>query len=318
MSLYARVVGTGGYLPEKILTNAALEKQIDTSDEWILTRTGIAQRHIAAEDESVVSMAHQAAQMALENAGLSCDKVGLVLVATSTPERSFPSTACLVQRHLDITCPAFDVNAACAGFSYALHLANQFITSGQVEYALVIGSETMSRLLDWQDRTTCILFGDGAGAVLLAADKTPGILASQINAQGEYTDLLYTQNKDNAMMIDSGTIKMQGSEVFKVAVKTLSQLVDDTLAQAGLTRDHLNWLVPHQANLRIIQATAKQLGLPLEQVILTIAEQGNTSAASIPLALHRGICDRKIQPGDHLLLESFGAGFTWGGAVIRY
>ncbi|MCD6055448.1 MAG: Beta-ketoacyl-acyl-carrier-protein synthase [Gammaproteobacteria bacterium] len=318
MNMYARLAGTGGYLPQKILTNHDLEKQLDTSDEWITTRTGIKQRHIISEDESIVSMAEIAAKEALKNAEVNAQDIGLIIVATCTPERAFPSSACLLQERLQIpACPAFDVMAACAGFSYALHIANQLIQAQQIRYALVIGSEAMSRLVDWQDRSTCILFGDGAGAVVLKADNTPGILASQISADGQYSKLLYTE-KGNNQALYRGYIQMQGSEVFKIAVKTLSHLVEEALHLAGLRSDQLDWLVPHQANVRIIEATARHLKLSPEKIILTIAEHGNTSAASIPLALHQGICDKRIKPGQHLLLESFGAGFTWGSAVIRY
>ncbi len=315
---YARIVGTGGYLPTKILTNHDLQHMVDTSDEWITSRTGIKQRHIAAEDESVATMGMHAAQQALTHANVTASDIDLIVVATSTPERLFPSTACFIQRRLGIpACPAFDVNAACAGFSYALHIADQSIRAGQAKHALVIGSETMSRLLDWHDRSTCILFGDGAGAAVLRADTQGGVLASQIGADGQYTDLLYTENRDAVLTANLGYIRMRGGDVFKLAVKTLSQLVDQTMAMANLPSSQLDWLVPHQANIRIIQACATKLRLPLEKVILTIAEQGNTSAASIPLALHRGISDGRIKTGDTLLLESFGAGFAWGGAVVR-
>lgn len=317
---YARIIGTGSYLPSRVLTNHDLQKMVDTSDEWITTRTGIKQRHIAADDESAATMALQAGQQALKHANIQPSSIQLLIVATSTPERLFPSTACLVQQRLGVSAgtASFDLNAACAGFSYALHTANQAIRSGQVDTALVIGSEAMSRVLDWQDRSTCVLFGDGAGAVVLQADNQTGVLASQIGADGQYTDLLYTENRDATMIANLAHVKMQGGNVFKLAVNTLSQLVDESMALAGIPASQLDWLVPHQANIRIIQACARKLNLPMDKVILTIADHGNTSAASIPLALHCGISDGRIKTGDTLLLESFGAGLAWGGAVVRY
>lgn len=316
---YARILGTGGYLPEKILSNADLEKMVDTSDQWILERTGISNRHIIADNQTTSGMAEYAARDALKDAGISANDLELIIVATTTPDRIFPSTACILQQRLECTtlCPAFDIGAACAGFIYALSVADQYIRRGIVKYALVVGAEAMSRLVDWTDRATCILFSDGAAAVVLAADDKPGILATHIHADGRYKDLLYATNHIGELR-EPHHIKMQGSEVFKLAVNRLGNIVDEVLEKNNITQGDIDWLIPHQANLRIIQATAKKLNLPMEKVILTVRDQGNTSAASVPLALAKGIKDGRIKRGEMLLLEAFGAGFAWGAALIVY
>jgi 3-oxoacyl-[acyl-carrier-protein] synthase III len=318
---YSHIGGTGSYLPEKILTNADLEKLVETSSDWIMARTGIAERHIIAEDQQASDMAFFAAQKAISAAGIDPQQIDLIIVATATPDYIFPSTACLLQSRLGVnTCPAFDIQAACAGFNYGLSIADQYIRSGSARTALVVGSEAMSRLIDWSDRTTCILFGDGAGAVVLTASDKPGILSTHIHADGIHQDKLYVpndlRNKGAARLAPH--LVMQGSEVFKIAVKTLGAVVDETLAHNKLEKTAVNWLIPHQANHRIIEATAKKLNLPMERVVMTVAAHGNTSSASIPLALDTAVRDGRIQRGDVLLLESFGAGFAWGSALIRY
>jgi len=316
---YAKIIGTGGYLPAKILTNADLEKMVDTSSEWILERTGIRHRHIMAENETTSSMAEIAARRAIEAAGIKPNDIELIIIGTTTPDRSFPSTATLLQYRLGITnhCPAFDVAAACTGFIYAMSIADQFIRTGAIKTALVLGAESLTRLVDWTDRTTCILFSDGAAGVVLQADNQPGVIATHIHADGQYTPLLYAPNHIGDIK-EPPFIKMKGSEVFKVAVNTLNDIVDETLAKNNLQKSAIDWLIPHQANLRIIQATAKKLNLPMERVVLTVEDQGNTSAASIPLALDIAVRDGRIQRGELLLMEAFGAGFTWGSALVRY
>lgn len=316
--IYSRILGTGGYLPEKVLSNADLEKMVETSDQWILERTGISNRHIIADDETTSSMAEQAARQALTAANISPSELDLIIVATTTPDRTFPSTACILQQRLgSAPCPAFDISAACAGFIYGLSIADQFIRTGTIKYALVIGADALSRIVDWTDRTTCILFSDGAGAVVLGADKNAGILATHIHADGNYKDLLYAPNHIGELK-EPAYIKMQGSEVFKLAVNKLNDIVDETLTKNNLEKSQIDWLIPHQANLRIIQATAKKLNLPMERVILTVKDQGNTSAASVPLALDQGVRDGRIKQGETLLLEAFGAGLAWGAALIKY
>lgn len=319
MMKYSRILGTGGYLPEKILSNADLEKMVDTSDQWILERTGISQRHIIADEETTSGMAEKAARQALEAANLSPNDIELIILGTSTPDRIFPSTASILQHKLGITnaCPAFDVSAACAGFIYGLSIADQYIKSGNVRYALVIGVDAISRLVDWTDRSTCILFSDGAGAVVLGISDQPGIIATHIHANGQYKDLLYAQNRIGELQAPT-YIKMHGNEVFKIAVQKLEEVVTETLGKNNIEKNEIDWLVPHQANLRIIQATAKKLNLSMEKVILTVKEQGNTSAASIPLALNIGVRDGRIQPGHKLLMEAFGAGFVWGAALLVF
>jgi 3-oxoacyl-[acyl-carrier-protein] synthase-3 len=320
--MYSRIVSTGKYLPERILTNADLEKMVDTTDEWIRSRTGIEYRHIAADDEATSDLAYKAALVALQDSGFKPSDIDLVLVGTTTPDLIFPNVACLVQEKLGISgCPAFSLEAACSGFLYALVVADQFIRTGQARRALVIGAETMSRIIDWKDRETCVLFGDGAGAVVLEAVDEPGILYSTLGADGRYRDLLYASSGVSTRHRETGDIaalRMKGNEVFKVAVKTLENLVDDVIVKNNLEKGQIDWLIPHQANIRIINATAKRLQMPMERVILTVREHGNTSAASVPMALDSAIRDGRIKRGDLLLLEAFGGGFTWGASLIRY
>ena len=310
-------------MPERILTNAELEKLVDTNDEWIVSRTGIRQRHIAAEGQTTCDLAFGAATVALEAAGVNARDVELIIVGTTTPDLIFPSTACLLQHRLGANgCAAFDVNAACSGFIYALSVADKFIRSGTVKTALVVGAETLSRMLDWSDRSTCVLFGDGAGAVVLQASDEPGIISTHLHADGGYKELLwnpvgvsvgFTDEKNHGVRV-----LMAGSEVFKVAVKTLDAVVAETLAANNLQKSDIDWLIPHQANLRIIQATAKRLDMPMERVIVTVDKHGNTSAGSVPLALDFAVQSGKVKRGEMLLLEAFGGGFTWGSALIRF
>ena len=317
--MYSRIVGTGKYLPERILTNAELERMVETTDEWIRSRTGIEFRQIAADNEFTSDLAYKAGLEALQSAGLTPNDIDLVLVGTTTPDLIFPNVACLVQDKLGIkSCPAFSVEAACSGFIYGLVVADQFLRLGQARRALVIGAETMSRIMDWTDRETCVLFGDGAGAVILEASDTPGILYSTLGADGRYRDLLYASSGVSLRQREGAALRMKGNEVFKVAVKTLENLVDDVVEKNNLEKGQIDWLIPHQANIRIISATAKRLELPMERVILTVREHGNTSAASVPMALDTAIRDGRIKRGDLLLLEAFGGGFTWGASLIRY
>ncbi len=314
---YSRIIGTGGYLPEKILTNQDLERMVDTTDQWIRERTGITQRHIAAEDQTTSDLAEQAARRVMEAANLGPADIDLVIVATTTPDRVFPSTACLLQNRLGIHgAAAFDIQAVCTGFVYALGIADKFIRTGTARRALVVGAETLSRIVDWTDRGTCVLFGDGAGAVVIEASDEPGILSTHLHADGQYNELLNVPGG----VSQSGRqfIEMKGNEVFKVAVNTLGRIVDETLETNGLQKSDIDWLVPHQANTRIIVATAKKLGMSMERVVLTVATHGNTSAASVPLALDAAVRDGRIQRGETILLEAFGGGFTWGSALIRY
>jgi len=317
--MYSRIAGTGKYLPERVLTNADLEKMVETTDEWIKSRTGIERRHIAADDEYTSHLAHKAALAALESAGVAPSDIDFVVVGTTTPDLIFPNVACLVQDKLGIkSCPAFSVEAACSGFIYALVVADQFIRTGGARRALVIGAETMSRIIDWTDRETCVLFGDGAGAVVLEAAETPGVMYSTLGADGRYRDLLYASSGVSLRQREGAALRMKGNEVFKVAVKTLENLVDDVVEKNNLEKGQIDWLIPHQANIRIISATAKRLDLPMERVILTVREHGNTSAASGPMALDTAIRDGRSKRGDLLLLEAFGGGFTWGASLIRY
>lgn len=317
--MYSRIVGTGKYLPERILTNADLEKMVETTDEWIKSRTGIEIRHIAADNEMTSDLASKAGLAALENAGLAPSDIDLVIVGTTTPDLIFPNVSCLVQEKLKINaCPAFSLEAACSGFLYALVVADQFIRGGMAKRALVIGAETMSRIIDWTDRETCVLFGDGAGAVILEGSEDPGILYSTLGADGRYRDLLYASSGVSLRQREGAALRMKGNEVFKVAVKTLENLVDDVVEKNHLEKGQIDWLIPHQANIRIISATAKRLALPMERVILTVKEHGNTSAASVPMALDTAIRDGRIKRGDLLLLEAFGGGFTWGASLVRY
>lgn len=322
--MYSRIVGTGSYLPEKVLTNADLEKMVETSDEWIRSRTGIQQRHVAADGETTGDLALYAATHALDAAGVKASEIDLIVLGTTTPDIVFPSTACLLQQRLGANgCAAFDVNAACSGFIYALSIADQFIRSGGVRTALVVGAETLTRMVDWSDRATCVLFGDGAGAVVLRADTEPGVLSTHLHADGGYKHLLY-----NPVGVSAGfrldepnagvRVMMTGNEVFKVAVKTLDAVVEETLAANRLQKSDIDWLIPHQANLRIIEATAKRLDLPMDRVIVTVDRHGNTSAGSVPLALDLAVRSGRIERGQVLLLEAFGGGFTWGSALIRY
>lgn len=319
----SRILGTGSYLPERILSNADLEKLVETSDEWIRERTGIEQRHIAADGQTTSDLATEAALRALEAAGVPASSIDLIIVGTTTPDVIFPSTACLVQHKLGIAgCGAFDVNAACTGFIYALSVADQFIRAGTVRRALVIGAETLTRMLDWSDRTTCVLFADGAGAVVLEASDEPGLLSTHIHADGSYRDLLFNPVGVSKGFLDEPghgvRVRMQGNEVFRVAVRTLARIVDETLAANAMSKQDIDWLVPHQANLRIIQATARHLDMPMERVIVTVNKHGNTSSGSVPLALDHGVRSGQIKRGDLLLLEAFGGGFTWGSALLRY
>ena len=316
----AQILGTGSYLPANRVTNDDLAQKIDTSDEWITTRTGIKVRHIAAENEKTSDLAAAAARLALADANVSPDEIDLIIVATATPDMQFPSTATIVQHKLGISgCPAFDVQAVCAGFMYALTTANAYIKSGMATKVLVIGADVFSRILDWNDRATCVLFGDGAGAVVLGASETRGIIGSQLHADGAYLDLLNVPAQMNAGRIEGEPfVKMDGPGVFKFAVKQLAAVADEVIQQAGLTPNQIDWLVPHQANKRIIDATAKHLGLSMDKVILTVQEHANTSAASIPLALDAGIKDGRIVRGQNVLLEGIGGGFAWGAVLIQY
>lgn len=322
--IHSRIAGTGSYLPEKVLTNAELEKIVDTTDEWIHSRTGIRQRHVAAEGQTTSDLAERAARAALDAAGVDIREIELIVVGTTTPDLIFPSTACLLQHRLGANgCAAFDVNAACSGFIYALSVADKFIRSGAVKKALVVGAETLTRMLDWTDRTTCVLFGDGAGAVVLTADSAPGIISTHLHADGAYKELLW-----NPVGVSAGfkpeehnagvRVLMTGNEVFKVAVKTLDAVVEETLAANGLDKSAIDWLIPHQANLRIIQATAKRLEMPMDRVIVTVDRHGNTSSGSVPLALDHAVRSGRVQRGQLLLMEAFGGGFTWGSALVRY
>jgi 3-oxoacyl-[acyl-carrier-protein] synthase III len=315
---YSRIVGTGSYLPQKILTNADLERMVDTTDEWIVTRTGIRQRHIAAEGEYTSDLAEQASRRAIEAAGIAAQDIDLIIVATTTPDRIFPSTACLLQHKLGIAgCPAFDVQAVCSGFVYALTTADQFVRNGAAKCVLVVGAETISRITDWSDRGNCILWGDGAGAVILAASDEPGIISTHLHADGSYKDLLHVPSGVSQQDCKP-TIQMEGNAVFKMAVNTLDAIVDETLGANGMEKAHVDWLVPHQANIRIIQATAKKLGMSMEQVVVTVGEHGNTSAASIPLALDVAVRDGRVKRGQTILMEAFGGGFTWGSVLLKY
>lgn len=316
----ARIIGTGSYLPEYVLTNAELEKRVDTSDEWIVSRTGIRERHIVAEGETTSDLATAAGRAALEAAGISPNQLDLILVATTTPDFIFPSVACLVQQKLGVTnaCPAFDIQAVCSGFVYALATANQFIRSGSCQTVLVIGAETLSRITDWSDRSNCILWGDGAGAVVLQASAEPGIIATHLHADGQHENLLKVPAGPSAGYAEKSTIQMEGNAVFKVAVNTLDAIVDETLIANGMQKSQINWLVPHQANIRIIQATAKKLGMSMDHVVVTVDKHGNTSAASIPLALDTAVRDGRIKRGEIVLMEAFGGGFTWGSVLVKF
>jgi len=326
---FARIIGTGGYLPSNVVTNhdleklRDLEKLVDTSDQWIRERTGIEQRHIAVEGETTVDLAEQASRNAIEAAGIDTSEIDLIIFATSTPDKIFPSSACILQARLDIHgCPAFDIQAVCTGFIYALSVAEKFIQTGSARTALVVGAEVFSRILNWEDRDTCVLFGDGAGAVILQADEETGILSSHIHADGKYENLLWVPHGvgDGFDQVKAGKafVEMRGNEVFKMAVNTLGRIVDETLAASDMKKSDIDWLVPHQANIRIIAATARKLKMSMEQVVVTVNKHGNTSAASVPLALDVAVRDGRIKRGELLLLEAFGGGFTWGSVLVRF
>ena len=320
---YARILATGSALPERVVTNFDLEKMVDTSDEWIRTRTGIRERRVAADGETTGDLAFRAAEQALRDAGVKASELDMVVLGTTTPDIIFPATACLIQNRLGANgCMAFDVNAACSGFVYALGVANNFVRTGQVKKALVVGAETLTRMVDWSERETCVLFGDGAGAVVLEASSEPGILATCLHADGGYKHLLYNPVGVSVGFNDEKNhgvrIHMSGREVFKFAVKTFDALVGETLAAAGMHESEVDWLIPHQANLRIIEATAKRLGMSMERVIVTVDKHANTSSGSVPLALDAAVRSGKIKRGQNLLLEAFGGGFTWASAMVRY
>jgi len=321
--MYSRIAGTGSYLPEKIMTNADLEALVDTSDEWIRTRTGIEQRHVVVDGETTTDLAEKAARRAMADAGVGPEDVDLICVGTTTPDLVFPNVGTLLQERLGIRgCPAFSLEAACAGFLYALGVADKFVRLGESKCALVIGAETLTRIVDWNDRATCVLFADGAGAVVLTPSSEPGIISTHLHADGRYKDLLlYPDGVSSGFhLVREGKagVRMKGNEVYKVAVNTLGALVTETLKANGISKEDVDWLIPHQANIRIIEAIAKRLDLPMERVIVTIQDQGNTSAASVPLALDTGIRDGRVQRGQLLLFEAFGGGFTWGSALVRY
>jgi 3-oxoacyl-[acyl-carrier-protein] synthase-3 len=315
-----RIVGTGAYLPETVWTNHDLAERLETSDEWIVTRTGIRQRHIADDLQSTSDLALPAALQAIAAAGLQPRDIDLIIVATTTPDMVFPSTACLLQAKLGIAGgPAFDVQAVCSGFVYGLSLADHLLTGGPYRNALVVGAEIYSRILDWNDRSTCVLFGDGAGAVVLSKGQQAGIIASRLHADGSYADILKVPGHvDRGAIRGDPLLKMDGQGVFKFAVRVLANVADEVLADAGMERSEVDWLIPHQANVRIIDATARKLGLPPEKVITTVDLHANTSAASIPLALDVAVRDGRIQPGQHLLLAGVGGGFTWGAVLVRW
>ncbi len=320
---YSRITGTGGYLPDNVMTNHDLEKIVDTSDQWIRERTGISKRHIVVDGQNTVDLAEHAARRALESAGRDVQDIDLIIVATTTPDQVFPSTACLLQKRLDRHgCAAFDIQAVCTGFVYALAVADKFIKTGAAKCALVIGAETLSRVLDWTDRGTCVLFGDGAGAVVVEASDEPGILSTHLHADGAYESLLtvpggISQGYDS-FKNGNGFVKMKGNEVFKVAVNTLGRIVDETLEANNMSKSDIDWLVPHQANIRIIQATARKLKMSMDHVVVTVDEHGNTSSASVPLALDVAVRDGRVKRGETLLLEAFGGGFTWGSILLRF
>lgn len=320
---YARIIGTGSYLPENVMTNSDLEKIVDTTDQWIRERTGIEQRHIAVEGQTTVDLAEAASRLAIESAGISAQDIDLIIIATSTPDKIFPSSACILQARLDIHgCPAFDIQAVCTGFIYGLAIAEKFIQTGSSKNALVVGAEIFSKILNWEDRATCVLFGDGAGAVVLAASEETGILSTHIHADGKYENLLRVPYgiADGYDQVKAGKafVEMKGNEVFKMAVNTLGRIVDETLAANNMMKSDIDWLVPHQANIRIITATAKKLKMSMDQVVVTVNKHGNTSAASIPLALDVAVRDGRIKENELLLFEAFGGGFTWGSVLARY
>ena len=321
--MYSTIAGTGRYLPERILTNFDLEKMVDTTDEWIRTRSGIERRHLAAEGETTSDLCVEAAKNAMDAAGVGPDDIDFIAVGTTTPDRIFPNTGVLVQEKLGIHgCAAFSVETACTGFIYALSITDKYVRAGEAKCALVIGAERLSSMVDWSDRSTCVLFGDGAGAVILKPAEEPGLVSTHLHADGKYKDLLYFPSgiSENFEQLKKGNdyIRMSGNEVFKVAVRTLHRIVEETLEKQQLKKSDIDWLIPHQANMRIIRATAKKLGMTMERVIQTVKDHGNTSAASVPMALDVAVRDGRIQRGDTLLMAAFGGGFTWGSALIKY
>jgi len=319
---YSRIVGTGRYLPERIMTNFDLEKIVDTTDEWIRTRTGVERRHVVTEEQTTSDMCIEAAKIAIEEAGVDVNEIDLVITGTTSPDLIFPNISTLIQHRLGIpACTAFSLEAACTGFIYALTMADKFIRLGESKCALIMGAECITKLMDWSDRNTCVLFGDGAGAVIVKPSDEPGLISCHLGADGQYKDLLYYPVGASNQLAKAGTdeaaIQMTGREVFKVAVNTLGGIATETLEKAGVDQSELDWLIPHQANIRIIQATAKRLGLPMEKVILTVQDHGNTSAASVPMALDVGIRDGRVKKGQLILMEAFGGGFTWGSILMR-
>ena len=321
--IYSRIEGTGRYLPEKILTNFDLEKIVDTTDEWIRTRTGVERRHAIAPDQTTSDMCVEAAKIAIEDAGIDVTDIDMVIAGTTTPDLIFPNAATLIQHRLGIpACPCIGMEAACTSFIYALTTADKYIKAGEAKCILVLGAECITKLVDWADRNTCVLFGDGAGAVIVKPSEEPGIIATHLGADGQYKDLLYypvgASKELHKAGTDEASIMMSGNEVFKVAVKTLGNVATEVLAKAGIDQSELDWLVPHQANIRIIQATAKRLDLPMEKVIVTVQDHGNTSAASVPLAFDVGVRDGRIKRGQLVLMEAFGGGFTWGSVLLRF
>jgi 3-oxoacyl-[acyl-carrier-protein] synthase III len=319
--MYSRIIGTGSYLPAKTVTNFDLEKIVDTSHDWIVSRSGIHERHMAADSELTSDLALQASINAISAAGISANDIDLIVVATTSPDQIFPSTACILQDKLGIKngSAAFDIQAVCGGFVYALNIADLYIRGGQAKTALVVGAEVLSRMLDWNDRTTCVLFGDGAGAVVLRASETPGIVACKLHADGSHRDMLKADgNVRNGVVQGDPFIKMEGQAVFKFAVKVLSEVVEEVLDENNLKGSDISWLIPHQANIRIMEATAKKLGLSMDNVVVTVAKHGNTSAASIPLALDTAVRDGRVKAGQNILLEAVGGGFTWGAILIKW
>lgn len=320
--IYSKILGTGSYLPAQVRTNADLEKMVDTTDEWIFARTGIRERRVAAENEYTSDLAFEAAKNAIASAGIFKEEIDLIIVATTTPDKIFPSTACILQQKLEIAgCPAFDIQAVCSGFVYAISTADNFIKAGSAKCALVIGAETFSKITDWTNRGNCILWGDGAGAVVLKASDEPGIISTHLHADGRYEKMLHVpreaiQTKEH--LCPPNKVVMEGNPVFKMAVNTLDSIVDETLEANGLQKSDIDWLVPHQANIRILQATAKKLDMDMSRVVVTVDKHGNTSAASIPLALDTAVRDGRIQRGETILMEAFGGGFTWGSVLVKY
>lgn len=319
MTIYSSIAGTGSYLPAKVLTNKDLEASVETSDEWIFSRTGIRQRHIAADNQCASDLALHASLRALEAAAVASEDLSLIIVATTTPDMVFPSTACILQAKLGAkNCPAFDVQAVCSGFVYALTIADHFMRSGQYRNILVVGAEVYSRIIDWQDRSTCVLFGDGAGAVVLRHSDAPGILSSHLHADGSHAHILSTPGSLSGGKVSGRPLlQMEGNAVFKYAVRVLGEVAAEALAANHMDQSQIDWLIPHQANIRIIQATAKKLGLPMEKVVTTVDLHANTSAASVPLALDVAVRDGRIRAGQHVLLEGVGGGFTWGAVLVR-